>query len=62
MGLPSDFSGPFACKNQVKFVSMMEMARDHRAGGNLVNVCDHLFVGDTKDSKVFTPFSVASAT
>jgi hypothetical protein len=42
-----DFSGPFACKNQVKFVSMMEMARDHRAGGNLVNVCDHLFVGDT---------------
>jgi hypothetical protein len=31
----------------VEFVSMMEMARDHRAGGNLVNVCDHLFVGDT---------------
>ena len=42
-----DFSGPFARKNEVKFVSMMEMARDQCAGGNLVDVWDHLLVGDT---------------
>ena len=39
--------GPFTGKDQMEFIPMMKVKRNHVAGGHFVYVCNDLLVGDT---------------